>query len=41
MRASNLEQSVEIGGEGYFDVTNKIGARPSKKITGFNKMAFM
>ena len=30
MRASNFEQSVEIGGEGYFDVTNKIGERPPK-----------
>ena len=25
MRASNCEQSVKIGGEGYFDVTNAIG----------------
>ena len=25
MRASNCEQSVKIGGKGYFDVTNAIG----------------
>ena len=25
VRASNCEQSVTIGGEGYFDVTNAIG----------------
>ena len=31
MRASNFERSVEIGGEGYFDVTNKIGPRPRKQ----------
>ena len=28
MRASNCEQSVKIGGEGYFDVTNAIGRGP-------------
>ena len=34
MRASNFEQSVEIDGEGYFDVTNKIGARSKFFFTG-------
>ena len=30
MRASLFEQSVEIGGEGYFYVPNMIGRRPQK-----------
>ena len=34
MRASNCEQSVKIGGEAYFDVTNAIGRGPPQKMTG-------
>ena len=34
MRASNCEQSVKIGGEGYFNVTKMIGRGPPKKMNG-------
>ena len=35
MRASHFEQSVEIGGEGYFYVPNMIGWGPQKKNDRF------